>query len=71
MAPTCCFELILYLLTLPCFVQPGVSPGLGSPVESWSLAELVLQDILFFGDGCIFLDMVRVLSLCLEHTVHN
>jgi hypothetical protein len=26
------------------------------------MRQLVLQDILFFGDGCIFLDMVRVLS---------
>lgn len=29
-----------------------------SGAEAWSLAQLVLEDILYFGDGCIFLDMV-------------
>ena len=26
--------------------------------SNWSLAQLVCEDIAFFGDGCVFLDMV-------------
>lgn len=47
-----------------CVPQPGVPPsqlgGGGAPSGAcWSLAQLVLEDFAYFGDGCIFLDMVR------------
>lgn len=29
-----------------------------SAPDGWSLAELVVEDVAFFGDGCVFLDMV-------------
>ncbi len=49
------------LRSLP--VQPGVALGLGLPAGAWCLAQLVLEDLAFFGDGCIFLDMVSAHSL--------
>lgn len=45
----------------PSPVQPGTASGLGLPEGAWCLAQLVLEDFAFFGDGCIFLDMVSAL----------
>lgn len=42
-----------------CCVQGVVRAGADGE-QSWSLLELVEADLEFFGDGCIFLDMVRV-----------
>jgi hypothetical protein len=67
------FMVLPVLLLLVGFVQPGVAPGADVPPGSWGLAQLVLEDFAFFGDGCIFLDMVRQHTLPLPacSTLHH
>jgi hypothetical protein len=40
-------------------MQPGTASELGLAEGAWCLAQLVVEDFAFFGDGCVFLDMVR------------
>lgn len=40
------------------------SGNLGLPEGAWTLAQLVLEDLTFFGDGCLFLDVVGLCMGC-------
>jgi hypothetical protein len=65
-----CCACVLAILCCPFLpVQPGVASELGLPEGAWCLAQLVVEDFAFFGDGCVFLDMVSSASFQRQHCV--